>query len=201
VISEFLNALFKYKPENQYVLVWLLPSKLSAWFQDLTEAAAYIESVRDVASPKDPVDIYAGLGTSAKDWGSKARCPAANIAGIPGLWLDIDVAGPGHKKPNLVPTRAAAMELLLQGPQPTLIVNSGHGLHVYWLFKEFWVFETPSERQKAADLSARWSASWRERARYDGWDLDSVHDLSRVLRVPGTINYKDDPVPVEIVKP
>jgi hypothetical protein len=29
---EFLNQLWQYKPENQYILIWTLPDKRSRWF-------------------------------------------------------------------------------------------------------------------------------------------------------------------------
>ena len=39
----------------------------------------------------------------------------------------------------------------------------------------------------------------RKRAEAHGWEIDGTADLARVLRLPGTINRKLDPVPVKII--
>ena len=54
---------------------------------------------------------------------------------IPGFWLDIDIKGPNHYSENLPPDVDSAMEMLDRiGLEPTLVVKTGGGLHVYWLF-------------------------------------------------------------------
>jgi hypothetical protein len=76
---------------------------------------------------------------------------------------------------------------------PTCVVATGGGIHPYWLFREPWIFEDDAEHQEAATLLCRFQdgarAWWRER----GWHLDSTHDLARVLRIPGTQNWKYRP--------
>ena len=79
---------------------------------------------------------------------------------------------------------------------PTEIVASGHGLQAWWLFHEPWLFRTDAERQQVQELVRRFGAALQEKAQAHGWRLDSVYDLARVLRVPGTWNCKADPVPV-----
>ena len=59
-------------------------------------------------------------------------------------------------------------------------------------FKELWGFESDRERQRAADLSLRWSQTLKAHAAARGWAVDSVHDLARVMRLPGTLNFKRD---------
>jgi hypothetical protein len=73
---------------------------------------------------------------------------------LAGLWLDIDVQGPAHKAANLPPTKAAALGLIREFPlAPTVVVDSGHGLQPWWLFRELWVFENEKERQQAQILA------------------------------------------------
>lgn len=194
----FLRALFSEAPENLRFLVWTLPKKFSLWYpggEGGVEAA--LESVGKAWVDRD---VYVGGGLSPRDFGLTQRCPAAEIAGIVGLWLDLDVAHAVHKKPNLPPSTDAALGMLDEiGVEPSFVVESGHGLQVWWLFSEPWVFAGDSERQRAAELMAAWIANVRIRAKKRGWAVDSVIDLSRVMRLPGTVNRKHEPVPVRII--
>jgi len=72
---------------------------------------------------------------------------------------------------------------------PTAVVNSGHGVHLYWALEE------------PIRTEAAWKASQkelRERLRGD----TSVSDWRRILRVPGYLNVKPErgePVPCTLV--
>jgi hypothetical protein len=69
-------------------------------------------------------------------------------------------------------------------------VHSGHGVQCWWIFREPWIFSGDADREHAADLARRFNRLFKERAKARGWDCDSVSDLARVLRVPGTTNAK-----------
>ena len=187
----FLDALFGNKPDELCILLWEPRSKRSTWFDDTQAAAEY--AVKHSAS-----DLYLGVAlapaNAPEQYGEKRRCPAHEVAGIVGLWADVDfAAGGAHKKPNLPPTMVDALSLVRDmGLAPTIVVHSGHGLQAWWLFREPWVFDTPEERQEAARLVARWQATLQAKARERGWAVDSTHDLARVLRVVGTTNTKGD---------
>jgi len=113
------------------------------------------------------------------------------ISAVMAFRCDIDILHDAHSKLNLPPDLEAARALVTDvGAEPTLLVDSGHGLHAWYVFKEPWYFDTTAERQDADLLSRRLAATYRERARVKGWAVDSVFDLGRVLRVPGTVNYK-----------
>lgn len=119
-------------------------------------------------------------------------CYESTVA-IPGVWLDVDVQGPGHTKAGLPPTCAAAEELLRTFPaKPTLMVFTGGGFHAWWLFRELWEFDDEKERKKAAALLEAWQSYITSGFRARSWTLDSTFDLTRVLRMPGTRNEKYD---------
>ena len=125
-----------------------------------------------------------------------------NVQALKAVWLDIDC---GEKKaevnektgrPDGYIDQAAGAKKLREFcetvglPQPTL-VNSGRGLHVYWALdravtKEEW-------RPVASRL--------RQLCDKQEFYVDpSVFEEARVLRVPGTLNYKDDPPkPVSVI--
>jgi hypothetical protein len=127
---------------------------------------------------------------------------SANTAlAIPGLWVEVDWADPVHKATNLPPTRDAALALINEFElAPSIVLNSGHGLHGWWLFAELWNFDTESKRRDAQDLVERFQATIRTKAARHGWTVDTTSDLARVLRLPGTWNRKREPaIPVELV--
>ena len=147
-------------------------------------------------------DIYVGVSLSRHELPSNARVKAEAAAGIFGLWADVDVLDPAHKKANLPPDEDAATDLLLDlQKRPTVVLHSGHGLQVWWLFERAWIFTDDSDRDEAAARARGWQGLLTTKAASHGWGVDSVHDLARVLRVPGTINGKEpsDPRNVQLV--
>jgi putative DNA primase/helicase len=120
---------------------------------------------------------------------------------IPGLWADIDVKGPAHKEQDLAPTKEAAAALVAEFPLlPTLVIDSGHGLYGWWLFRELWAFSGDKERQEAEQLAKQFLLALQGIAERHGWKIDHTADLARLLRVPGTFNRKLEPVPVRVIE-
>src|SRR5690606_4012326 len=130
-----------------------------------------------------------------------ARGENEDVLAIPGLWIDVDIASGAHKERALPDTLDEAVDLVRSfQKEPSILVHSGHGLHAYWLFNEPMYIETPEDQAKAETLLSRFQATIRGAAAKRGWKLDNTSDLARVLRVPGTMNYKTEPRPVEIIK-
>lgn len=195
---KFLRALFDDVPADYRFLVWSLPDKISRWYRP-----ADTEKAANDARALDAQDVYVGVGLSTRDRGAKQRTMAKDVAGIVGLWLDVDFddGADAHKKPNLPADVDAAQDLLASlGVDPTLLVHSGHGLQAWWLFAEPWLFESPEDHVGAAALANRWNLTLRVRAAERGYAIDSTFDLSRVMRVPGTTNRKAAPVPVRLLR-
>lgn len=77
-------------------------------------------------------------------------------------------------------------------PPPSAVVDSGGGYHLYWLLDSPFVLSSVGDSGRARKLQAAWVTL------VDG-DPQSK-DLARVLRVPGTHNYKYTPArPVTIL--
>ena len=189
----FLEALFAGKPENLFLLLWTLPEKRSQWFRDLDAAIQCAESSCDH-------DLYVGVGLSGRDYGASHRCVSAEVAGIVGLWADLDLKSDAHPKAALPATVEDAMKILPDEFPPTFVVRTGNGAHAWWLFREPLIFESDEDRRNASALALRWQSLLRLNAAAQGWAFDRLADLARVLRVPGTKNCKDaaNPKPVEI---
>lgn len=78
------------------------------------------------------------------------------------------------------------------------MVLTGNGVHIWWLFKEPWIFASQEDRQSAAAFVRRWHTLLRDNASQRGWTYERLADLARVLRLPGTTNckYPANPKPV-----
>jgi len=186
--------LFGSKSADDYLLLWTLPSKQSYWFRNIGQASLKAQVLAQSE------DVYVGVGLSPVSHGPKNRCPAEQIAGLAGLWADIDIADPVHKKEKLPPTIEAAVELVNSMPfSPSLIVHSGHGLQAWWLFDEIWDLRKGKERERAQRLSQQWSNELRRISKDLGYECDSVFDLARILRIPGTTNRKSEVVDVRVL--
>lgn len=145
-------------------------------------------------------DVYVSVcAYSERVPGGRGR---ADIAGaLFGMWADIDVSAPGvHEKPGLPPTKDEARRILAAVDEPTYIIDTGFGLQAWWFFHEPLILDTPELRQKAAEMAQNWQRHIARVARGMGYSVDSVGDLARILRIPGTMNHKvDPPLPVRII--
>lgn len=191
--ERFLTALFGETVSPYRFLVWEFHRsapvvKESRWCETPVQACGYIEKAK-----KDR-DVYVGVGLSPKDYGPKLRCKAGDVTGIVGLWADIDIKSPAHKKENLPPSVEEAKGLLEKVKlAPSILLHSGNGLQAWWLFDEPWIFESEKDRQDASDLASAWVYTLKHYAGMKGWDVDSTISLAQVLRIPGTLNHKSDP--------
>jgi hypothetical protein len=118
-----------------------------------------------------------------------------NVQSLKAFWLDIDCGegkaeiDPDTGRPNGYLDQASGLRALrdfctLIGlPKPTL-VNSGRGIHVYWILDRV---VSPQEWEPVG-------ARLRKLCEIHNFYVDpGVFDTSRVLRIPGTLNFKDDP--------
>jgi hypothetical protein len=131
-------------------------------------------------------DVWFGCALRKGMLPNGQRGREADCLSIPGLWLDVDVAGPGHRLPGLVQSYEEARLFInrFQYP-PDAVVRSGHGFQCWWLFAE------TLDAVDAPAYLARWRATWLKLAANAGIHLDDVWDLPRVMRLPGTYNFKD----------
>jgi hypothetical protein len=113
---------------------------------------------------------------------------------LPGFAADMDIAGPGHKTAKPLPTSPETCFAIISAtglPQPTLWVHSGGGVYPWWMFDQGVDLTEENSLTWAQTLSERLHetiAAWAEDL---GWFYGAgVKDMSRVLRIPGTVNRK-----------
>lgn len=183
--ARYFEQLFEHKPEGLSVVIWSKGETEKRTSYPQTAEAACVAAL-DAAG-----DVYAGVGFAPagadRAIGPRRRPSKAQIAGLVGLWADIDVNGGPEGKTGAAPDLEAAQRLAGALLPPTMLVHSGYGLQAYWLFHEPWIFGLTEERAGAQELEAKWLAALAAQVDYK---LDATHDPTRVLRVPGTFNLK-----------
>lgn len=182
--SEFLTHLHRGGTHSYW---WTAEGKRSTWWPT-------------VAAPRPPVppgklNVYFGVHptngvprhkyvTGARAGqekpASETRAHIEDIAAINCLFSEFDAKD--------FESKAACLSHIADlFPSPSVLVDSGGGYHAYWLFAEPHALSTDEIRAEARDIQSRWVA-------WAGGDR-GAKDLARVLRVPGTRNYKDKYAP------
>lgn len=154
----------------------------------------------DVCSPQDAPGFVATLPATANVYfgvcpiqgparSNSGRGKAANVTRLSALWVDLDVA------PGKCPTREVAdvviddLSVALMC-RPAAITETGHGLHPYWPVIDG-ALGSGFTRETAELVLRRWKSLVFATASRNGAKVDSVFDLARVLRVPGSYNNKE----------
>lgn len=136
----------------------------------------YFKSVKDLINNYDPSidkNIYIGMMTR-----NKKRGKLQDTLKTRALWLDFD-----DVQSYIEVEYILNMNKL---PQPSIVINSGHGYHVYYILDKAAGREIePVIKQLAYTTGADGKAT----------------DLARIMRVPGTLNVKDpyNPVKCEVM--
>lgn len=198
---EFLALLFGHPSlAGLYVPLWFKgkdgKSHHKTWVAESLEAAAIEASL---ASRE--YDVYVRTTPIGFKPGGDSRGKADDARALVALYADVDVAGEGHAQTSLPPSQEAAFDLLYECDKPpSVVVGSGGGLHAWWIFKEPLLITDAKTLAEAKAIETGWEGHVRDRAKRHGWKLDSVDDLARVLRIPGTKNHKTEtPRNVEVV--
>jgi len=124
-------------------------------------------------------NIYFGVCPRGRESGTKDAVSRVSV-----LWVDID----GLKTQEL---KSKAMERLKQlgYMSPSVILDSGHGFHCYWLLKESIEITGPEDIRRTESLL-------KGLTKFVDGD-PSCAELARIMRVPGTWNVKDAAKPVK----
>jgi len=131
------------------------------------------------------VDVYFGVNPRTGQRGKKE-----NVHYITTFHAEVDYGSDGHKKKPEYNNYEDAIKAVTKFKlQPTLINISGGGLHCYW------VLETPVDVDSVGIESLE---SINKTLIADLGGDTGTHDISRVLRVPGTYNFKLPENPREV---
>lgn len=137
-----------------------------------------------IAANGDQADTWVSMSTYSNPNASRSQ---ENAECLCSLWLDVD-AHEDSKYETVEAVQAALQGFLLHTdlPQPTLTNLTGYGVHAIWVFTEVIKREEwQPVADKLQDLSGRMFL-----------DADPITaDSARILRVPGTMNFRDSENP------
>lgn len=150
------------------------PTRL--WTKSPKEIEAFVEKFGKKGSQ---YGVYFGVCKRSHKGGKKQ-----DVLGATCLWADIDCVSNGQS----IDGTLALIGQMPSNIQPSIVVHSGGGLHLYWLLDRVYTFE-PSRFDDQ-------SMGWIETANVAMGELvggDNVHDVTRVMRIPGSFNNKRRP--------
>lgn len=144
-------------------------------------------------------NVYFGVARFATD---ESRTKD-NVLSLKSFWVDID-CGPDKAKlnpktgrPEGYATQAEGLTALKSfvasiGLPIPIVVNSGRGVHAYW------PLSTAVSREEWEPVAAKLRAMCNMHNFY----VDpAVFEVARIMRLPGTLNYKDSPpLPVSVLR-
>ena len=200
---DFLRTLL---PSAGFIIV-ATPRTGGAWNNIVVQTVDEAIAVSDELTFQN-LDTYFALATYKKErvWNPTIKNPRtkelgkwerrtkSNAYALKSLFLDLDVKADDERA---YPDQSAAIRGLMRLTEATalpkpMVVNSGYGIHAYWPLDEFVApdqWEPVAQRLKAVCMGL-------------GVKIDAkvTADVARVLRLPGTFNFKRDmAAPVEVL--
>lgn len=165
-------------------------------FRDVDQAVSYVKQLE----LRQPQGIYARATTLKSIPEEHHRGGVDHTSEFIGFWADLDIAGPGHKTQQILPATVEDCMAIVEVsglPAPTEWVHSGGGMYPWWLLNQPEHMDKYGHNvQLYIDLSSKWQRVIELASEKLGFSYGAgVGDLSRVLRIPGTVNRKvaDDP--------
>jgi len=199
-IQRFFEILYPDAEDGYFVLSHPDPAKLtpqgkpalcSDWFDVAHTTWQTIAHAGQRRAQKHNVYFGVALQQPTCTPSQFKRSKNATAYSLPGLWFDLDLAYGQHAASTLPASDAEALDFLASLPAPpSLIVHSGGGLYGYWLFREPYLITSDAERETIIHLSRQFTYTLVTLGKERNWTLDALGDLARVLRPPGTLNYK-----------
>ena len=121
------------------------------------------------------------FGVAVRDTANNGK--KENCSYLTALFVDIDYGTDSHKKRSFLADRETTLKLIERFPyKPNMIIDSGHGFHLYWQLKEPLKLESNS-----IELA---ESTMKSLSKLLGGDTTS--DVTRILRVPYSLNVKSE---------
>lgn len=186
--TEFLNSIFNIALANRLGEIELRIFRkggptMQHFFTTIEETA---ERAHEVCN--SGLDVYFGVNLRKGGGGKKD-----NVHYVNAFHAEVDYGSDGHKKECQHKTIEEALNAIEDfSPAPSIIIHSGGGFHCYWLLrnpidvKEIGVSNIENINR---NLSLKLGGD------------SGTHNIDRILRVPGTFNFKlsDNPRPVRSI--
>lgn len=159
--SEFIEALFK--PSDQVEVRAIAKNTVQQLWMEADSLRGEFDRLQRLNS--NNFNIYVGVNPRLGRNGTKAGVSACRS-----VWADLDDISVDD-----------AYQRCRHLPDPSIVVNSGHGVHFYWLLDQPVPVASCLERE-------RFESTLKAFQQEIG--SDATHDVTRLLRLPGFLNHK-----------
>ena len=184
----FLNLLFGAVVERVFGYLWTKQDKATYPFAVSSPDERKAMAKKAIELSDAGKDVYFGVNLMNEAPTRNARVKAEFVTLQTATVADIDILGGTHTDPDKYPANIEIAKGFLPFPV-SMLVDSGNGLHPYCLYTNP-ITITAENRSAGTKRNKRFIDAIRSRAGKYAKAVDSVHDLPRVLRMPGTYNYK-----------
>ena len=190
--ERFFNLIFDAVKECKFGYLWTKQGEERKTFPfDVSNIGERKKMAQKAIELNDAgADVYYGINLMDTPPAANARVTAAFVTIQTATVTDIDIEGGNHisnETKQYPPTFDTAKSFL---PFPvSILINSGYGLHGLCIY-DAPITIIADNRKKAEERNKKFIEVIRLRAGIYSKAVDSVGDLPRVLRVPGTRNYK-----------
>ena len=180
----FFNLLFGKITMPHFAYLW---TKLHGIFpfQINDESQRTAMAIKAVELADNGIDVWHSVNTVCVQPTNGKRGDEHVVSYQTAIVTDIDISGEAHKSTNLAANFEEAKSFLPF--TPSLILNSGHGGQAYFIFDQP-ILITDQNREQLKYRNNFMLNVIRNNA--GGKTIDGVGDLPRVMRTPGTFNYK-----------
>ena len=171
-------------PDGHAIEVWSLPNVQGGGSTHRERVHNNVELEKFIARYDHPGRALYHTVAKLKDGMTRSKEAVETVCFI---WADIDFKDHPDVLPEEIRRRVEAIPT-----KPTLVVFSGHGLHLYWRLNEP-ENAAPGEGQKIVEEALKLACN------YVGGD-PSVAETARLMRLPGSHNTrnKDERIPVTV---
>ena len=180
-----------------YNYTWTLSDRQSTYYKQSQQQLQYEEAIAKTGD-----NVFFGINPTKTPKSPNQRAIKTDVCRLNAVFLDLD--GRSEKKPNN-PESVEELVSFLDNtllPSPNFIVRSGErGIHAYYIIKNGFPISGDESREKAEALTKGFVKFIQSEGKKLGYHFDSVSDLPRVGRMPGSYNNKtDEQILVEIIR-
>ncbi|GHB02230.1 hypothetical protein GCM10009069_26270 [Algimonas arctica] len=187
--QEILSTIYGTDFEG-FLPLWSAKNKQTIFFSS-AEFEQYSQTSERLSARED---VYMCMSSQQEDVGPHKRGSIDTAATVFACAADIDISSEKDSGKNYPPDRETALAILDSFPHAyTYRQDSGRGLHVIWVLDDPIRCQNRAERRRAQALSKAFQKKLVAHFKANGFDIDSVGDIMRLIRVPHTLNHNVSP--------
>ena len=168
--EEFLSEIYK-GCHDGFLTLTMLPERKTLWFK-----VSEIEKASLLAGKYGAkTNTFFGVGLRRKALKNGFRGSKKYILCVTTLYADIDIKGNAHAQTSLPSSVDEAINFLHSLKiKPSIVVNSGNGIHGYWLLDKPFIIETEEDRKHISSIFKGFGRYVNSEAKKHGWKILSL---------------------------